>query len=275
MPDDTTMINESNNDSPAANEKANETKSTSLPIEVAARRLERLLGGGGIAENDRTLDFYTNPVKVVRRWLGTSSGAAKGATLEDVKSAASKLLDPSGPCSLGRSLLLSGFSDNEDMVEKENNSIPSPLSSSSIREIESWLISLAVRLLWKEGRFAESFDLCQQGISIVMAHLEHASLNITSASAGSASSLFPLLARFYRLRSLVSESMTEETKSILGLQSEMARAHNMASVRRDVDSQATLLNCMLRDLLYHSQGRLSIVCNIFLFSFSHAFVVVS
>lgn len=254
MTEDTTMTNESSPESPVTSEKLNETKSTSIPLEAAAQRLERLLGGGNAAENDRTLDFYTNPVKVVRRWLGTSSGAAKRATLEDVKTAASKLLDPVGPCSIGRSLLLSGFPDTEAMFDKDDKTIPSPLSSASMREIESWLISLAVRLLWKEERFVEAFDLCQKGILIIMAHVEQASLSITSASAGSASSMFPLLARFYRLRSLVAESMTDK-QNILGLQSEMTMAHNMASVRRDVDSQATLLNGMLRDLLLHSQGR--------------------
>jgi hypothetical protein len=40
------------------------------------------------------------------------------------------------------------------------------------------------------------------------------------------------------------------------LRQEMAKAHNMACLRRDVDSQATLLNLMLRDLLLHSQGEL-------------------
>jgi hypothetical protein len=34
----------------------------------------------------------------------------------------------------------------------------------------------------------------------------------------------------------------------------MVRAHGMACLRRDVDTQATLLNLMLHDLLHASQG---------------------
>jgi hypothetical protein len=259
MAEDTTMTDTSSaignmEESPTMIDKVNATKSTSLPLEAAAQRLDRLLGGGSVAENERALDFYTNPVKVVRRWLGTSSGAAKGATLEDVKATASKLLDPSGPCSFGRSLLVSSTSpDAEEMIDQDKTPMPLFLSAASTREIESWLISLAVRLLWSDGKFVEAFDLCQKGISIIISHLEQASLRITSASAGSASSLFPLLARFFRLRALVGESITG-TDFVADLQSEMAKAYNMASLRRDVDSQATLLNSMLRDLLLRSQG---------------------
>ena len=73
-------------DSSAENKKAAEKAMP--PLEAAARRLERLL-------SEQVLDFYTNPVKVVRRWLGTSSGAAAGATSAvDISSAVATLLDP-------------------------------------------------------------------------------------------------------------------------------------------------------------------------------------
>mgnify|MGYP001800320871 CR=1 FL=1 len=71
------------------------------PLEAAARRLERLLGGG-LSEGDRQLYTYANPVKLVRRWMGTASGAAGKATPEDIVKAAAVLLDPSGTCSKGR-----------------------------------------------------------------------------------------------------------------------------------------------------------------------------
>eukprot|EP00957_Ditylum_brightwellii_P060166 4569861-Ditylum_brightwellii.AAC.1 len=73
------------------------------PLEAAARRLERLLGGttaSPVSKSDSTviLSQHTNPSKIVKRWLGTSSGTAAKATLVDVSSAASVLLDPLGPC---------------------------------------------------------------------------------------------------------------------------------------------------------------------------------
>ena len=39
------------------------------------------------------------------------------------------------------------------------------------------------------------------------------------------------------------------------LRQDMVKAHNMACLRRDVDSQATLLNLMLHDLLKNSQSK--------------------
>jgi hypothetical protein len=75
------------------------------PLQASALRLERLLGGpkasAGTMESN-----YTNPVKIVRRWLATSSGAAADANAQDIKKAATALLDPSGPCAQGRRCLL-------------------------------------------------------------------------------------------------------------------------------------------------------------------------
>ena len=233
-----------------ATETDSEKAATVPPLEAAAQRLDRLLGGGSTAENDRSLDFYTNPVKVVRRWLGTSSGAAKEATAASIKSASLNLLDPNGPSAAGLTLLSSSL--NDAMESEEQNTAAAAtgyLSRASVREVEAWLISLAVRLLWREGKLNEALDLVQKGITIVTNHLEEASLRITTVGAGSVSSLFPLLARLYRFRSLVSESL-----HTTGLRTDMAKAHNVASLRRDVDTQATLLNCMLRELLLNSQG---------------------
>jgi hypothetical protein len=232
-----------------------ESATSAPPLEAAAQRLDRLLGGGGLSE-DRPLDFYTNPVKVVRRWLGARSGAAKEATITSIKSASLNLLDPSGPCVSGRSLLLSLSGPeamDSDVIDKPSIGY---VSKSAAREVEAWLISLAVRLLWKDAKYAEAADLVEKGIAIVISHIEESSLRITSSSAGSAASLFPLLARLYRFRSLIYESL--ESNGI-NLRIDTAKAHNLATVRRDVDTQATLLNCMLRDLLLTSQGKLKIL----------------
>jgi hypothetical protein len=218
------------------------------PLEAAAHRLERLLGGGRL-DKDSMLHSYTNPAKVVRRWLGTSSGASTDAAVEDISAAAAALLDPDGPCARGRELLCAGGAAMEVDAEKTG----AFLTKASAREVESWLISLAVRLLYKEKNYQKAFDLSQKAIDIIMARLEEAALHITSVSATSTSSLFPLLARMLRWRSLVAESLANPALSA-SLRVDMAKAHNMASLRRDVDSQATLLNCMLRDLLLNKQG---------------------
>lgn len=239
------------------------------PLVGAARRLERLLAV------DKVLDFYTNPCKVVRRWLGTSSGAAADATAADIQAAAYQLLDssPSAATTVGRALLTAGYhppaattttaaaeettsametdEDSSQISKKEGDPslvTTTYLTLASAREVESWLVSLAVRLLWKEGKHVQALDLAQKGIDILMRHLE-----VGSSMTSSSSSFFPLLARLYRWRSLVAESLP--TTTIVTVAS-MAQAHNLATLRRDVDTQATLLNSMLRDLLRHSQGTL-------------------
>jgi len=255
MAEDTKMTDEAPEKGQEKKEVEVETKPPAPPLEAAAQRLDRLLGGSvGAKDKDQVLHSYTNPAKVVRRWLGTSSGAAADANADDIKAAATNLLDPKGPCKAGRALLVSNESSKAMEVDNDAEKKVLYLSMASAREVESWLISLAVRLLWRQKKFAEAFDLALKGIAILMSHLEEASLKITSASAASASSLFPLLARMFRLRSLVAESLNDASIHA-SLRIDMTKAHNMASLRRDVDSQATLLNCMLRDLLRNSQGR--------------------
>jgi hypothetical protein len=211
------------------------------PLTAAALRLEKML-------SDTALDFYTNPAKVVRRWLGTSSGAAASAsTAADISAAAASLLAPDS-CP-GRELLVvvtSGSAptamDTDDEVgdKKEEEKV---YLKAAAQQVESWLISLAVRLLWREEKFQEALHLSQRGIEIASAYLEDGTTK---------QSLFPLLARLFRLRALVAESVPQ---IVVSLASDHAKAHNLATLRRDVDTQATLMNCMLRDLLRHKQGK--------------------
>jgi hypothetical protein len=219
------------------------------PLEAAARRLERLLGGG-LSEKDRQLHTYSNPTKVVRRWLGTASGAAGDATFSDIAAAATKLIDPEGPCAEGRKLVTEG---DDAMMDTSTSNTKGFLSSSSCREVESWLLSLSVRLLWKEKRFSDALSMLEKGITILLKHLQVASTNLSSLSGVTTASLFPLLARMYRYRSLVAESLNDNATTVK-FREDMVKAHNLACLRRDVDCQATLLNLMLRDLLLHSQG---------------------
>jgi hypothetical protein len=71
------------------------------------------------------------------------------------------------------------------------------------------------------------------------------------------------LARMYRYRSLVAEAINDQ-ETTASLRQDMVKAHNLASLRRDVDCQATLLNLLLRDLLLHSQSKLVvfIICQV-------------
>jgi hypothetical protein len=220
------------------------------PLEAAARRLERLLGGG-MSGKDHMTHMYSNPSKVVKRWLGTSSGATGKATLDDISSAASALLDPSGHCATGREVILKAAGDSMD-AETETSEEKTYLSSASEREVESWLISLTVRLLWKDKKIADAFELSQKGVSLLMAHFDGA--RVVTRMGGTVASLFPLLARMYRYRSLVAESITSDPNLASNLRQDMVRALGMASLRRDVDTQGTLLNLMLHDLLNASQG---------------------
>jgi hypothetical protein len=242
------------------------------PLEAAARRLERLLGGG-LSEKDRHLFTYSNPAKTVRRWLGSASGAAGKATSAEIASAANELLDPHNVCGPGLALLLEvcdrspatsavdscvdmDIDDSGDTVAvsaKEDKSKQDYLSLASSREVESWLLTLQVRILWKEEKFVDAMALVEKGIAILLKHLDSASKKITSVVGVSITSLFPLLARLYRYRSLVADAV-KDPNNTLYLRGDMSKAHNMACLSRDVDSQATLLNLMLRDLLQHSQS---------------------
>ena len=235
-------------ETPKPEEEKEETKPIP-PLEAAARRIERLLGGG---LTDKDSHLYTNPAKVVRRWLGTASGAAGNATSEDIAAAAAVLLDPQGPCSIGRELVGSG---NAVSVEVKPEGF---LTKASCREVESWLITLSIRLLRKEGKFQDAYTLAEKGIALLLNHLSAASTNLVSSTGASTASLFPLLARLYRYRSLVADMLKDQGINAY-LRQDMAKAHNMACLRRDVDCQATLLNLMLQDLILHSQSKLTAV----------------
>lgn len=129
--------------------------------------------------------------------------------------------------------------ENEDTKEGDEKYLVS-----SAREIEAYLFSLAIRILWSEKN-TDAIDLSEKAIQIVSTHIaeaEASSHTVAQNGAGSADSLFPLLARLYRYQGLVSEGVSVRRE-------ELVHAHRMAVLRRDVDTQATLLNLMLRELL--------------------------
>lgn len=230
-------------------EKETKKEAPTPPLEAAALRLERLLGGSKSAEEASSTSmpsYYTNPAKAVRRWLTTSSGAAATATLSDIGAAAKKLLNP---CPSVLSDLEDGTQDMETSTDEATKTDgASSFLTVAARPFEAWLISLAVRCLYKAAEYEKAYNLAQKGIDMVMEQFEDSRIVSSVVSA-----FYPLLARLIRWRSVVLEHMPATATA--ALRPQLAQAYNMASLRRDADSQATLLNCMLRDLLHCSQSK--------------------
>merc|ERR1712070_110821 len=141
---------------------------------------------------------------------------------DTIAAAGEILLDPAGACAEGKALLTAGNTGVKAMDVEETEQ--KYLTSASEREIEIWLLSLVVRVYWKEKKLEEAFALAQKTISIVSKHIDDASANIANASRPTTSSLFPLLARIYRYRSLVSES---KPGVALALHGDMIKAHGV------------------------------------------------
>ena len=211
--------------------KEEEESPQAPPLQAAGVRLERLL-------SDKV--SYTNPAKVVRRWLTTSSGAAGTATLADIGQAAQTLLRPTCPEHLSK-YAAAAMETNENQATEKTK----PLLEAAL-PFEAWLVSLAVRCLYKDGQVQAAFALAQQGMDKATAQLQQDIVRSTSTA------LYPLLARLVRWRALLVEQHLPQRAAVLRTQ--MAQAYNMACLRRDADTQATLLNCMLRDLLHSSQS---------------------
>eukprot|EP00986_Skeletonema_menzelii_P009518 scaffold4349_cov150-Skeletonema_menzelii.AAC.4 len=274
-----TTITTTDNDK--SKKKEESTKTPQLPpVEAAARRLERLYGGGTVSSSAKAAAAVPiNTTKIMKKWLGTSSGTAGNATLASVAACAEKTLDPSsgGVCVTGREILMGlcseeerlavgkkktvdetkkGGSTNADVMEEEH--VVSPADNTpdyltlTCREVESWLITLAVRIYWRAGQFQEAYELITKGLQILDAHLVESD-NTTAAGAGG---LYPLLARMLRYRSLIMESLIEKNEPTSNYAKlcnetriELASRHTHAVLRRDADVSATILNLHLRELL--------------------------
>lgn len=230
-------------------------------------RLERMLTSQAIPENtDNNTDaviqaattlIYANPSKIVKRWIGTSSGTAGAISLDDIAQVAKTMLDRMGVSANGRDLLMQLSSGMQTEGGLSESATEDKYVKKCTREIESYLLSLAVRLLWRQNEAVRALDLATKAIRITTVHMEEASKN--TYGVGSANGMFPLLARLYRLQSLVAESCNPGFGLEMGQRQHLLSEHRMAVIRRDVDTQATLLNIMLRDLLNCNQGE-----NIFL-----------
>ncbi|KAL7566518.1 hypothetical protein ACA910_006428 [Epithemia clementina (nom. ined.)] len=279
------------------------------PLQAAAWRLDKSLTVGVSStdsnsnnnNNNNSINLlllssyqFSNPAKRVRRWLSTSSGVAADATLVDIRLAAQALLDPNHNLGTGASpilpLLLQPEPEEEDADEEESMKVePIPadkeedqnqktvtfsddnnyLSANSATEVQAWLLSLKVRLLWRKAQrksepevahsvLVQAAEQCRTGIAWLTG-LVHSRPGGPYTLSSSSSSLFPLLARLWRYYVLIVTSAKKDALSSsssvarMTLRSELAHAHNAALLRRDMDTSATLLNCMLQELLQHSQ----------------------
>ena len=297
----------------------NETASSLPPLVQAALRLEKILydhnesinanESSSKSNNNKYESFYMNPIKVVRRWLGTSSGATSttqpdgtkgtGITVEDIQNATKLLLNPTLECTQrGRTLLLSKdllllvgdgakadgmdtedvVTDDMDVADQATTTATTYVTIASAREVECWLFSLMIRTLWKHQAAAaiatasssQQFlpalmTFANEALFISTGHLNHSSSSSTTPVSNPVkTSMYPFIARLYRFAALAYESYSSATTSTGSIAnsndmlSTMSKAHTLATVRRDVDTQATILNIMLRELLRHAQGTVSL-----------------
>jgi len=281
------------------------------PVQAAAKQLERLLTGmhkgkdmkssstssptssiSNISDSSTDITLHSNPSKIVKRWLGTSSGTASSVTLADLSLAASVLFDPEGTCTAGQKLLLqlsplpedevpmdSSPTDGEGREEEPmqmDETVPDKDTTTNdtfttetkplylevgAPEVEAWLLSLAIRILRSEYKIELAMGLSSKSIEIVYTHMN--SDNTSSATLGSRHQtkhgLFPLLSRLYRFQALAVEACLESEKGMHlelvrdDMTKELFQAHRLAVMRRDIDTQATILNILLRDLLKADQ----------------------
>lgn len=181
--------------------------------------------------------------------MGSASSVGKSATIEEIAICAREVLDPNGECATGRDLLVGlAQSMTDDDINKEEKSY----LVKSAREAEAYLLSLAVRHLWRDGS-AKASELADKALLIVDAHISECEglISPTSGVGG----LYPLRARLVRYRSLVLES----SGGVEGVRDDLARRYRMAVLAKDGDGICTVLNLMLRDLLEGDQGELAIV----------------
>lgn len=236
-------------------EEKNNKKKKKPSIDLAAQRLERLLSSSSTSSS--------NPSKIVRRWLGTSSGTAAKATLAEIQAASIRLLDSEGVSALGLEILsklpIDKEEDDTEMKVDDDKEVAddekASFLSAATREVEAWLLSLAVRILWRNKNSLDAIALAKSGLKIMEHHIES---SMVAVGGRDPSASFPLLARMYRFYALAVETAQSTTTTAAVeesayLRDDMVKAHSLACLRRDVDSQATLLNLIFRDLLSHDQ----------------------
>jgi len=158
-----------------------------LPLHSAAFQLEKLLLQDDLNRNRRWTDYHSKTSEIVKKWLVNSAGAGGLATLADIHFATVTLLDPNDKLIASeRNLLLlttrpSAERERGENLRKRNNHLltksPPSFTNSflqkSSREIGSWLLSLAVNLLWKEAKYTDALKLCSKAFVATNLHINH------------------------------------------------------------------------------------------------------
>ena len=133
----------------------------------------------------------------------------------------------------------------------------------SCRELESYLLSLAVRTMYHSQQYTQAYELCNKGLLIIDAHLKECEGKISTVQSAKGTSpsvgvggLYPLRSRMVRYRSLVMERLVgvSSVEDVMGVREDLAKRYRMAVLAKDGDGICTVLNLMLRDLLGLDQG---------------------
>jgi len=244
-------------------------------IEIYSKRLERSLNTSSNSQidyddvnnkNEEIPAVYSNPVKVVRRWLSSTSILTMSVPSEDkkvddkdkkddeqplslldIQKAIENLYEPSSIYYSELQSMLSGLvtTSNDKMETDDVTSEPKKkyYLKNGQREVQAWLMSLIIRLLYRQNNYKAAFELSTKSLKVVQ--------NDLLSSKYPSTSLYPLLARLYRYHCLIAEYGAPNTKELL--HESLISAHRIACLHLDIDTQSTILNLLLRSLLASHQ----------------------
>jgi len=205
----------------------------------------------------------------VKKFMDSDEFITKSASISDVTDAAELLLDPGGPNAMGRSLLIAicpipiieGYLGGDHHAQRKTKTDKLQSSYSYIEycpnEVEAWLLSIAVRLLEKEARCTDALALCSKAIGIVAGHKQELETMSPTSPQNQVrmeekrSSMMIFLGRFHSYQTSIAQGCV---KSMLGAKN----GHNhLSSLRRSVDSKASILNLKLRELSQEEGEKIS------------------
>jgi len=137
----------------------------------------------------------------------------------------------------GRDLLLH-LSSPSDAIHKDQ------CLDKAAREVECYLLSLAIRSYYRANHYQVAYDLSLKAIAIADAYLSASEGKLNVETCGG---MYPLRSRLVRYRSLVGEALGRQ-------EGDLSARYRSAVLAKDGDGICTVLNLMLRDLLAGDQG---------------------
>jgi len=175
-------------------------------------------------------------------------------TLIDIQKAIDNLYESSSTCYTELQSMLNGLvPPSNDKMETDDTTTDAAAETTSSkknyylkngeREVQAWLLSLIIRLLYRSNNYKVAFDISTKSLVIIQNHLLSSKYPSTS--------LYPLLARLYRYHCLIAESFKEANET--SLYESLIAAHRIACLHLDIDTQSTILNLLLRSLLASHQ----------------------